>query len=58
MSDDSGRSSPIALSREPDFQLGPLQISPSTLNPKTGEIIYVASALNDTNIDLLTLTRH
>ena len=29
-----------------------------TVNPKTGEIIYVATMQSDTNIDLLTLTRH
>jgi Tol biopolymer transport system component/DNA-binding winged helix-turn-helix (wHTH) protein len=28
------------------------------VNPKTGEIIYVATVLSDTNIDLLTLARH
>jgi hypothetical protein len=28
-----------------------------TVNPKTGEIIYVASVLSDTNIDLLTLAK-
>jgi len=27
-------------------------------NPKTGEVIYVASVQGDTNIDLLTLARH
>jgi WD40-like Beta Propeller Repeat len=27
-------------------------------NPKTGEVIYVAAVLGDTNIDLLTLARH
>ena len=27
-------------------------------DPKTGEIIYVASVQGDTNIDLLTLTKH
>jgi hypothetical protein len=29
-----------------------------TVNPKTGEIVYVALVQNDSNIDLLTLTRH
>jgi hypothetical protein len=27
------------------------------VNPKTGEIIYVASVQGDTNIDLLTLAK-
>ena len=30
MRDETGRSGPIDLSREPDFVLGPLEISPST----------------------------
>jgi Tol biopolymer transport system component len=29
-----------------------------TVNPKTGEVIYAASVLRDTNIDLLTLAQH
>jgi len=33
-------------------------VSKMTVNPKTGEIIYVASVLSDTNIDLLTLAKH
>jgi Tol biopolymer transport system component len=33
-------------------------MSKMAVNPKTGEIIYVASVQRDTNIDLLTLTRH
>ena len=28
------------------------------VNPKTGEVIYVAAVQSDTNIDLLTLARH
>jgi Tol biopolymer transport system component/DNA-binding winged helix-turn-helix (wHTH) protein len=32
-------------------------VSKMTVNPKTGEIIYVASVLSDTNIDLLTLAK-
>ncbi len=28
-----------------------------TVNPKTGEVIYAASVLRDTNIDLLTLRK-
>lgn len=28
------------------------------VNPKTGEIIYVAAVQSDTNIDLLTLAKH
>jgi Tol biopolymer transport system component len=31
--------------------------SKMTVNPKTGEIVYVAWVLNDTNIDLLTLAK-
>jgi len=27
-------------------------------NPKTGELIYAASVVHDTNIDLLTLAKH
>ena len=33
-------------------------MSKMAVNPKTGEIIYVASVQRDTNIDLLTLTKH
>jgi hypothetical protein len=32
--------------------------SKMTVNPKTGEIIYVAAVQSDSNIDLLTLARH
>jgi hypothetical protein len=32
--------------------------SKMAVNPKTGEVIYVASVQGDTNIDLLTLARH
>ncbi|HET7085886.1 MAG TPA: TIR domain-containing protein [Rhizomicrobium sp.] len=32
--------------------------SEMAVNPKTGEIIYVATVQSDTNIDLLTMTRH
>ena len=32
--------------------------SKMAVNPKTGEIIYVASVQGDTNIDLLTLAKH
>jgi hypothetical protein len=32
--------------------------SKMTVNPKTGEVIYVAAVQCDTNIDLLTLTKH
>ena len=32
--------------------------SQMAVNPKTGEVIYVASVQGDTNIDLLTMTRH
>ncbi len=32
--------------------------SKMAVNPKTGEVIYVAAVQGDTNIDLLTLTRH
>ena len=28
------------------------------VNPKTGDVIYVAAVQSDTNIDLLTLARH
>jgi hypothetical protein len=28
------------------------------VNPKTGEVIYVAAVQGDTNIDLLTLARY
>jgi Tol biopolymer transport system component len=34
------------------------QDSKMAVNPKTGEVIYVASVQGDTNIDLLTLARH
>ncbi len=33
-------------------------VSKMVVNPRTGEIIYVASVQNDTNIDLLQLARH
>jgi Tol biopolymer transport system component len=42
---------PGAQAREGTF------MSKMAVNPRTGEIIYVASVLNDTNIDLLTLTK-
>ena len=32
--------------------------SKMAVNPKTGEIIYEAATQSDTNIDLLTLSRH
>jgi len=32
--------------------------SKMAVNPKTGEVIYVAAVQGDTNIDLLTLARH
>jgi hypothetical protein len=32
--------------------------SKMAVNPKTGEIIYVAAVQGDTNIDLLTLAKH
>ena len=32
--------------------------SKMVVNPKTGEIIYVAAVQSDSNIDLLTLARH
>ena len=32
--------------------------SKMAVNPKTGEVIYVAAVQGDTNIDLLTLTKH
>jgi hypothetical protein len=38
-------------------QLGTLE-SGMAVNPKTGEVIYVAAVQSDTNIDLLTLARH
>jgi hypothetical protein len=31
--------------------------SKTAVNPKTGEIIYVAAVQSDTNIDLLTLAK-
>ncbi|HUE62985.1 MAG TPA: TIR domain-containing protein [Rhizomicrobium sp.] len=34
------------------------QESGMAVNPKTGEIIYVAAVQSDTNIDLLTMARH
>jgi Tol biopolymer transport system component len=33
-------------------------MSKMAVNPKTGEIIYVAAVQSDTNIDLLTMARH
>jgi len=33
-------------------------ISKMAVNPKTGEVIYVATVQGDTNIDMLTLTKH
>jgi hypothetical protein len=38
-------------------QLGILE-SGMAVNPKTGEVIYVAAVQSDTNIDLLRLARH
>ena len=38
-------------------QFGILE-SGMAVNPKTGEVIYVASVQSDTNIDLLTLKKH
>jgi hypothetical protein len=38
-------------------QFGILE-SGMAVNPKTGEVIYVAAVQSDTNIDLLTLARH
>ncbi|MBV9550572.1 MAG: TIR domain-containing protein [Alphaproteobacteria bacterium] len=47
----------VAYAPGAQAQQGILQ-SGMAANPRTGEIIYVASVQSDTNIDLLTLARH
>jgi hypothetical protein len=47
----------LAYAPGAEVKLNGLQ-SKMAVNPKTGEIIYVASVQGDTNIDLLTLGKH
>jgi hypothetical protein len=47
----------LAYAPGAEVKLNGLQ-SKMAVNPKTGEVIYVASVQGDTNIDLLTLARH